>query len=134
MRWTRRFVGISFVAIASAIAGCSFFVDTSGLDGQQVAPPPTADSGGLPSTDAGSTLDAGDAAATSKYAAAVLADQPLAYWRMGAPVAGVIRDETGRGNDLRAMGSSTGYSLINGGALKNDPDPRSLPRREPLEW
>jgi hypothetical protein len=118
------------VVTSSALAcmiGCSLLVDTAGFDRQPA-------DGGAPPTDSPSVVDGaadasfvdgGDAAQpiTSKYAAAVLADQPLAYWRMGAPVSGAIRDETGRGNDLRLMGAVTGYTAASPGALKGDSDP-----------
>jgi hypothetical protein len=117
------------VVTSSAVAcmiGCSLLVDTAGFDRLPASSPEAGEAS--VSADAtvanDSAVDGGDAASpTSKYAAAVLADQPLAYWRMGAPVAGAIRDESGRGNDLRLMGVSTGYALASPGALKGDSDP-----------
>ncbi len=86
------------------------------------------DSGGpLPeaSVDAGADVPveaAGEASvdAGSVYAAAVLADLPLAYWRLGdAPTSGTCRDATGNGNDALVVG---GVTLGVPGALVGDPD------------
>ncbi|HEX8794693.1 MAG TPA: LamG domain-containing protein [Polyangiaceae bacterium] len=58
--------------------------------------------------------------AGSVYAAAVLADTPLAYWRLGdAPTSGSCHDATGNGNDATVVG---GVSLGVPGALLNDSD------------
>lgn len=65
---------------------------------------------------------AGEAAADagSIYAATVLADMPLAYWRLDdAPTSGACHDATGNGNDATVVG---GVTLGVSGALIGDPD------------
>jgi hypothetical protein len=58
--------------------------------------------------------------AGSVYAATVLADMPLAYWRLGeAPGSSTCRDATGNGNDAVVVG---GVSLGVPGALLGDPN------------
>ena len=53
------------------------------------------------------------------YRAAVLADTPLAYWRLGEKSGTVAHDETGNGHD----GTYTGtHTLAVAGALAGDPD------------
>jgi hypothetical protein len=72
------------------------------------------------STDARAADDvAADGAPTSPYRALVLADAPLAYWRMGASSGTTVADETGRGNDLLLEGTVT---LGAPGALRGDDD------------
>jgi hypothetical protein len=64
-------------------------------------------------------IDAPPDAPTSVYRAAVLADAPLAYWRLGEKSGTVAHDETGHGYD----GTYTGtYTLGAAGALAGDPD------------
>jgi len=70
-------------------------------------------------TDAGGPIDAPPDAPSSVYRAAVLADAPLAYWRLGEKSGTVAHDETGHGYD----GTYTGtYTLGAPGALAGDPD------------
>ena len=83
--------------------------------------------GSTPQGDAPDTSDAGDAggpvldadAGTSAYAAAVLADGPLAYWRMGAKTGFSIANEVGGSNALLLQGS---VGLGAAGALSGDDD------------
>jgi hypothetical protein len=57
----------------------------------------------------------------SAYRVAILADQPLVYWRMGiSGMASIVPDETGGGNDLVLQGS--GHTLGHAGAIKDDDD------------
>jgi hypothetical protein len=69
--------------------------------------------------DADASVDAPPDAPSSVYRAAVLADAPLAYWRLGEKSGTVAHDETGHGYD----GTYTGtYTLGTAGALAGDPD------------
>jgi hypothetical protein len=70
--------------------------------------------GGNPS--AGATGAGGDATtASDSYRAAILADHPLVYWRMGQVSAGAVPDETGSENVLVLQGG--GHELGRPGAL-----------------
>src|SRR5262249_47616682 len=101
--------------LLGATGACSLLVDSSGLsDGQLFK------SDGSAAIDATSSSDAGSPDASSTYARMILADGPLAYWRMGALVSGGIVDETGNGNDLSPDGS--GFDLQAPGAIAGDPD------------
>lgn len=103
------------------LAACSLVVDTSGLAGNAA----TVDGGARdaavsPSPEA--SIDGGtDARTSSPYRDAVLADSPLAYWRMNiASGATVVPDETGHGHDLQLQG--TGHVLGVAGAIARDAD------------
>jgi hypothetical protein len=119
------------VALAPMLAlatfgGCSLLVDTGGLLGARG----TAAIPGAPThrpTRTPRCLDASpdaDAllldARASAYKSAILADGPLAYWRMGITTGTVIPDETGRGNVLTLQGHPL---LGQSGAIANDDDP-----------
>jgi hypothetical protein len=72
-----------------------------------------------PDAPADAPTDAPPDAPSSVYRAAVLADAPLAYWRLGEKSGTVAHDETGHGYD----GTYTGtYTLGAAGALAGDPD------------
>jgi hypothetical protein len=60
------------------------------------------------------------AAASSPYWMAVLADAPVAYWRMGIASGSVVPDETSAQNPLLLQGG--GHVLALPGALEKDPD------------
>ena len=69
------------------------------------------DSDGASDTDTGHT--------SSAYRAAVLADTPVGYWRLGDPAGSTsCHDETGNGHDGVVVG---GVILGVAGAIKNDP-------------
>ena len=71
------------------------------------------------SVDAEASADAPPDAPSSVYRAAVLADMPLGYWRLGETSGTVAHDETGNGHD----GTYTGtFTLGTPGALVGDPD------------
>jgi hypothetical protein len=74
----------------------------------------------------GSPLEAsGDGAAAQKasaYRALVMADAPLAYWRMGVVADRVISDETGRGNHLVIQGGPESFTVGVQGAIAGDDD------------
>jgi hypothetical protein len=120
--------GVLFLAtIVTAASACSLLVDTNGLSGESAdaavasdAPSDaTADaSDGASSADAAkeSGVDAGDAG--SRYANTVLADSPIAYYRMGARSGNVVKDEIG-GAELVLAG---GYTLAVPGAIAGDGD------------
>ncbi|HEX3344140.1 MAG TPA: LamG domain-containing protein [Polyangiaceae bacterium] len=104
--------------------------DTGGGKPDADAGKPDADAGsadadaGKPDADAGSAdadaaVDAPPDAPSSVYRAAVLADSPLAYWRLDETSGTVAHDATGHGYD----GTYTGtYTLGAAGALAGDPD------------
>ena len=56
----------------------------------------------------------------SSYEAAVLADGPLAYWRLGESSGSVAADRSGNGNDCTY--ASTGVTLGSAGGISDDPD------------
>jgi len=62
--------------------------------------------------------DSSTDAPSSVYRATVLADTPLAYWRLGETTGTVAHDETGNGHDGTYIG---GYTLGQTGALTGDP-------------
>jgi hypothetical protein len=55
----------------------------------------------------------------SAYAQVVLADDPIAYWRLDESSGVVARDSSGHGNDATYIG---GVQLGTPGAIANDPD------------
>lgn len=108
-------------------AGCSLLVDTSGLSGGPSRPDVTeAGARSEPSvvSDAGGSVGDGegatpDGAASSRYVAAVLADGPIMYWRLG--------DRTGAGVAEPVRGPAAAYSATGvhcggAGAIAGDPD------------
>lgn len=80
------------------------------LDGAVAAEPDVATSPDAPS--------GSNDAAPLNYRDMVLADQPLAYWRMGQLQGSEIADETGRGNSLLLTGTTNAAP----GAIAGDPD------------
>ncbi|HEY3819332.1 MAG TPA: LamG-like jellyroll fold domain-containing protein [Polyangiaceae bacterium] len=102
--------------------------DTSMTDAAPDTSPPDADASihdsgaGSPDAetgapDADASVDAPPDSPSSVYRAAVLADAPLAYWRLGETSGTVAHDETGHGYD----GTYTGtYTLGTAGALAGD--------------
>ncbi len=76
----------------------------SATDGGNPAVAGTAGAGGEPAT------------GTDPYRDAILADHPLAYWRMGQVGGGTVLDETGGGNALVLQG--TGHELGVPGAVQ----------------
>jgi hypothetical protein len=70
--------------------------------------------------DAANAADATEAGTASAYAAAVLADTPLAYWRLGEPSGSTTCvDQTGHGHNATVVGTVT---LGVPGALAHDPN------------
>src|SRR4051812_34825637 len=108
--------------MVSFSGACSLLTDLSGFSGGPVdAGPPIAMEAGS-DAEAGAPLDAGVDAppdAGSAYAAAVLADGPIAYLRLGDPMGGTAADATGHGNS-GTLG--TGHTFGVPGALANDPN------------
>lgn len=111
----RRSVALSCI-FASALVGCSLFVDTGGLnDGSSDASIDangSADGGADGSSDTGNGVDASSDAnvvgdGSSAYATAILADGPIAYFRL---------NETSGNTITSAVGSFTG-SFTEGVAL-----------------
>jgi hypothetical protein len=131
---------VALAGVAALVAAsCTLLAPLDGLTGNDapeageaaadVATPVdvTAD-GGTPS-DAGADVTSdvksdaplqgdGEAGAVS-YSATVLADTPLAYWRLDETTGTVCHDATGHGNDATYVGAVT---LGVAGALVGDPD------------
>jgi len=78
--------------------------------------------GAMASATASSSGSGGQAGASSAYAAAVLADKPLAYYRMNDIGVRKLLDWTGNGHDGSYKGSAGALTLEVGGALVGDPD------------
>jgi hypothetical protein len=105
------------------VAACSFLAP---LDGHQDAVgaegdgAPTDANAGAESAAADASADVvGDGGAgASPYRDLVLADTPLAYWRMGIGAGQIVPDETANGNDLSLQG--TGFELGAPGAIVGD--------------
>lgn len=124
VKMTRRGFGRYLLASASLGALLSFGACSS-FSGEE-----TPSGGGDAATE--QAVEAADAAVDTSTAAdapdgrgagyrdEVLADAPLAYWRMGPKTGGVIVDETGGGNSLSLVGS--GHTLGVEGALAGDVD------------
>src|SRR5262249_35831706 len=91
------------LVIAAALAvGCSFITSLDELTSGGRTIDPDAGRGDAPSGEA--SIAPGDDAATgdsgTSYRAVVLADQPVAYWRLGEASGALhARDETGHGHD-----------------------------------
>ncbi len=99
----------SVLALAALAACACSLVPLDGLTGGSVAGAP----------DAG---DAGQEAALpppSAYAQVVLADSPVAYWRLDETTGVTARDFSGHGNDATYIG---GVHAGSPGAIANDPD------------
>lgn len=107
------------VALVVFLPACSLLTPLDGFS-EVSAPVPDA---ALASEDGGIDADgappSGDGAAPSAYAAAVMADAPLAYLRFGEAAPPAARDETGR---MTGTYSLVGVKLGAPGALSNDPD------------
>src|SRR5688572_10082323 len=105
-------------SLASCALVMSFDYDVSNeADLPDAEPLPDANEATLPTEDVAVDTDA----KFSKYRNAVLADKPLAYWRMGIQQgSSLIKDETGNGNDLVLQGG--GHTFGRAGALAGDDD------------
>jgi hypothetical protein len=112
---------VAGIAVALCTLGaCSLLTDLSSLT--TTAP---ADGGSPPALDGATTTDAGDTdgaridGGAGGYAAAVLADDPLAYLRLGESSGAIANDATGHGN-TGALGSGHMFGVT--GAIDSDPD------------
>jgi hypothetical protein len=106
---------VGVVIVGVALGACSLLVDTGGLEGNN---PKMGLDGSSPvdggagrsssSSSSGSVVGNNEAGGGSAYAAAVLADKPLVYLRLGDP-AGTLQasDKSGNGNDGAYLGSVT---------------------------
>jgi hypothetical protein len=102
------------LALLAAAACSAFGSEPAGQpDASDASPDSTAAAGGD-----GSALDA-DGAGADTYAALIASHRPLAYWRMGTRSGPIVRDETGRGNDLVLVASP---KLGLPGTIVGDPD------------
>jgi hypothetical protein len=108
-------------ASVTTFAACSSFTSD--------APAPVDAGSGDAPTDAASPdspVDSGstraDGSTGSAYAALVMADSPVAYWRMGAMTGITIHDESGHGNDLVLQGAAGSTTLGAAGAIVGDDD------------
>jgi hypothetical protein len=116
MRYRMLPVALAPVVAAGSLGACSLFTDLSGLAEMTGVTPGTDASS---SSEAGDAPAAGDAPVLSRYAAAVLEDRPIAYWRLGDAKAPVATDQVG-GHAGTYAGTITFGSP---GALVGDPDP-----------
>lgn len=112
-------IGRCIIGVASltafAIAACSSFSEDA-ASGDDAGPDQVS-----PAADAGLDVSSStDAAKASRYRDEVLADGPIAYWRMGTKSGGVVVDETDGGNPLSMIG--TGATLGVPGAIPGDDD------------
>lgn len=92
-------------------------------EGNGGASPSSAGAGGAAEAGAAGAEAAGSAgtpSTTPAYAADVLGDHPLVYWRMGDAREGVVADASGHGNDLVLQGA--GHTLHEIGALADADD------------
>lgn len=99
-------------ATADAAGDAGTMLDTGAMDAAADTHVADADAA---SVDA--PADAPPDAAPSVYRAAVLADMPLAYWRLGEASGTVAHDETGKGHDGTYAGA---FTLGTPGALAGD--------------
>jgi hypothetical protein len=101
------------IGLLIAFAACSSFRE-------EVNPVTSPLEGGTP--DGPSTEGSSEAAApASPYREAVLADAPIAYWRMGIRNGMIVPDETPNGNALFLQGAG-GFTLGAPGATSSDGD------------
>jgi hypothetical protein len=112
----------AFALGASIAAACSSFSGPPDETPDASTPPPPP--GSPPPNDGGVTdapsEDAAKDATTSAYRDLVLADGPLAYWRMNILSGTKIPDESNNKNDLPLAGGSPTFGVP--GALAGDPD------------
>jgi hypothetical protein len=101
---------IAFGVVAGAALACNLLVSTTGLAG-----PADGDGGGA-DTNVGSDGSANGNARSDAYRAAVLADQPLAYWRLGEPKAAMFVSDTASagGQGLVQAGTNLGVPGVFG--------------------
>ncbi len=93
---------LALSSVAPALTGCQVI---AGLDQPLVA--------------GDASADAGDGGAGSLYAAAVLADKPIVYYRLDETSGSVAHDLSGNGIDATLVGAGTFGAAS---ALKNDPN------------
>ena len=106
-------VAASVGAFATPLGACTSF-------SEDVTPNSDAAGG-----DAKATPDAqqeGDGGKSSAYREAVMADGPLAYWRMGVTTGLTVPDETSHLNDFILQGPKDAYALGVEGAIAGDGD------------
>jgi hypothetical protein len=117
------FAGISIALLAMAFACDSFddAIDKAEPDASVADGAGTSDDA---ASDASDASQASDAAMTRSeaYRAAVLADEPLVYWRMGRVVSAglVVPDETANQNDL-LLNDPSDFTVDASGIFTDDP-------------
>lgn len=92
--------------------------EIGGADEPAGGPDHAGEAGASTNESGGSSQDGGGSTSIG-YREVILADGPLAYWRMGRLEDSSIPDETGRGNDLVLQGE--GHVLHSAGAVLDDP-------------
>ncbi len=116
----RSLAGITGGALVVAIISCQVVYpldDLPGLDASSEDASNEHDAGSL--VEGGSAADAASDAAV-RYASAVLADHPVAYWRFDEPAGSpVALDSTDGGHTLTFVGATVRFSVP--GALASDP-------------
>jgi hypothetical protein len=120
MRDPRARSPLGLVLVLGALAassGCSLLTNFDGFGGGSSDSGTTAPGRDAAAMDVGAT-GAPDTGPASGYPAAVLADGPLAYWRLGEPSGSrTCVDQSGHGHDATVIGTVT---LGVPGALTND--------------
>ncbi|MDB4934500.1 MAG: Autotransporter adhesin [Labilithrix sp.] len=115
-----RCCALAVASVSASAAACSSF---SGGDAPDPADAgPAAASEAAPTDSAPADAARADAANGSAYRALVMADGPIAYWRMGVKAGIVIPDETPGKNDLVLQGPGGAYELGVAGAIPGDDD------------
>ena len=112
-------VGCLAPVLFGVTAACSLLVDTGGLaDDPAGVQPGSGGDGGGPSgdSDGSPSLDAREASAGSAYRDVVMADGPLAYYRLDEKTRGVAKDETGRFDGVHSASVEVGAPPLLGGS------------------
>jgi hypothetical protein len=109
---------VLFVGAPGASAGCSLLTSFDGFGGPSDSGTSATGPDAVAADVGGGGGDAAEAGPASGYAAAVLADSPLAYWRLGDPSGSTTcLDQTGHGHNASVVGMVT---LGVPGALAHD--------------
>lgn len=125
-RGRRRTAGILSAALALLLfAACSFTTDFDSLvtlstDSGGAGDAPDAPTDVAPDADSGPDAPSEDGG--SAYAAAVLADTPIAWYRLDEPAPVTARDAMGRFDGVYKSYASPFFQMKQPGAVRNDPN------------
>lgn len=116
----RRAEGPAVLVVSAVMSACSL-VSLDGLTGGQVVVNPDSGSSSGGRDSGGQDTAPADVYVVPQgaYAAAVLMDAPVAYWRLDETSGTTARDSSGRGNDAAYIG---GVHPGTAGAIANNPD------------